>query len=324
MRKKLSRKCLLALVVLGIVAVAPWRAEADDAQVKIGWEEVATGRIPSDWMAAATNQKGPLATWQVVEDPTSPSGGKVLAMTRQNHEFGGTFNICWTDTIRFLDGEIEVRFKANRGKEDQGGGVIWRVQDKENYYIARFNPLENNFRIYYVRDGARKTLADIQVALPAGKWHTMKIMHRGTRIEGYLNHKKLLEATDDQFTRTGGVGLWTKADAVTSFDDLVVRGSGAEAEVPTADAQMKKASAEAAGAKSAFVTLMLRASKLSLAEAIEIAERRANGATAYEAQMEIEKGRVVYETKILVGKARREVVVDAATGEVLSDRAEDE
>jgi hypothetical protein len=202
--------------------------------------------------------------------------------------------------------------------------VIWRVQDKENYYIARFNPLENNFRMYYVRDGARKTLADIRVALPEGKWHTMKIVHRGTRMEGYLDGKKLLEATDDLFVRTGGVGLWTKADAVTSFDDLVVRCSGAKAKVPTVDAQVEKASAAFAEAKSAWVAFMLRTSKLSLVEAIKVAEKQANGGTVYEVEMEVEKGRVVYEMKILVGKARREVVVDAVTGEVLSDHPKDE
>jgi len=144
-------------------------------------------------------------------------------MTSPNHTFGGTFNICWTDTVSFLDGEIEVRFKAVTGEEDQGGGVIWRVQDKENYYIARFNPLENNFRIYYVRNGTRKTLADAKFSLSARKWHTLKIVQHGIRFEGYLNGKKLLEGTDNLFTKVGGVGLWTKADAVTSFDDLSVK-----------------------------------------------------------------------------------------------------
>jgi len=97
------------------------------------------------------------------------------------------------------------------------------VQDKDNYYIARFNPLEDNFRIYYVRNGARKTLAGVKIALPAGKWHTLRIVQYGNRFEGYLNGKKLLDGTNDLFTKPGGVGLWTKADAVTSFDDFSVR-----------------------------------------------------------------------------------------------------
>ena len=115
------------------------------------FDDVPVVKIPVGWKVDATNRKGPLATWQVIKDTTAPSGDHVLAMTSPNHTFGGTFNICWTDTVSFLDGEIEVHFKAVKGEEDQGGGVIWRVQDKENYYIARFNPLVNfgdNVHIY--------------------------------------------------------------------------------------------------------------------------------------------------------------------------------
>lgn len=187
------------------------------------FDDVSVGKLPAGWKVGATNRKGPLPTWQVITDTTAPSGDQVLAMTRPNHTFGGTFNVCWTDTVSFLDGKIEVRFKAVTGEEDQGGGVIWRVRDQENYYIARFNPLENNFRIYYVRDGARKTLASVRIALPAGKWHTLGIVQHGNQFEGYLNGKKLLDGTNDLFAKPGGVGLWTKADAVTSFDDFLVK-----------------------------------------------------------------------------------------------------
>ncbi len=193
------------------------------SSASLNYDNVPVGKLPAGWKVAATNQKGPPATWEVIKDTTTSSGDHVLAMTSPNHTFGGTFNICWTNTVSFLDGEIEVRFKAVKGAEDQGGGVIWRVQDKENYYISRFNPLENNFRIYYVRDGARKTLADARIALPARTWQTLKIVQHGDRFEGYLNGKKFLEGTDNLFTRAGGVGLWTKADAVTSFDDFTVR-----------------------------------------------------------------------------------------------------
>ena len=186
------------------------------------FEDIASGGLPDGWKVEATNQKGPLASWQAVTDATAPSGKQVLALTRIDHPFGGTFNLCWTDEVPFLDGRVSVRFKAVKGEEDQGGGVIWRARDRENYYIARFNPLENNFRIYYVRDGARKTLASTRVSLPAGQWHTLEILQQGNHFEGYLNGEKLLEGSNDLFTAPGGVGLWTKADAVTSFDDFSV------------------------------------------------------------------------------------------------------
>jgi hypothetical protein len=209
-------------IVVLTMKPAQVQKEAKIIQQLWDFEDVSIGQIPAGWKVEATNQKGPLATWQVIEDKTAPSGKKVLAMTSPNHHFGGTFNICWTNAISFLDGEIEVHFKAIKGKEDQGGGVIWRVQDKDNYYIARFNPLENNFRIYYVRDGARKILASMKIALPAGRWYTMKIVQRGDHFEGYLNGRKLLESTDSLFAKPGGVGLWTKADAVTYFDDFKI------------------------------------------------------------------------------------------------------
>ena len=206
-------------------AMAQTRVETTGKADAASWDfdDVPVGKLPVGWKVAATNRKGPLATWQVVRDKTAPSGERVIAMTRPNHTSGRSFNICWTDTVSFFDGEIEVRFKSVKGEEDQGGGIIWRVQDSENYYIARFNPLEDNFRIYYVRDGARKTMASVRVALPVGRWHTLKIIQRGNQFEGYLNGKKLLDGTNNLFTKPGGVGLWTKADAVTLFDDFRVR-----------------------------------------------------------------------------------------------------
>lgn len=186
------------------------------------FEHAKTGALPSGWKVEATNQKGPLATWQVVADSTAPSGEKALALVSPNHTFGGTYNLCWTDQIKFMNGDISVSFKANSGVEDQGGGVIWRAIDRDNYYIARYNPLENNFRIYTVREGARRMLASARAKLPAHHWHALKIVQRGSKISGYLNGKKWLEVEDATFTKAGGVGLWTKADAATSFDNFEV------------------------------------------------------------------------------------------------------
>jgi len=204
------------------VSVSVFSAFASEVEV---WrfEDVKVGELPAGWKVEATRQRGPLATWRVVEDKTAPSPDHALALTRVNHHFGGTFNLCWTDAVDFLDGEISVHLKAMTGKEDQGGGIIWRARDKDNYYIARFNPLEDNFRIYAVHDGSRKTLASARIRLPAGEWVAMKIVQHGDRFEGYLNGKKLLEGRNDLFRESGGVGLWTKADAATAFDNFSVR-----------------------------------------------------------------------------------------------------
>jgi len=218
---------LSTLFVFEIFLFQPLLAQKENTDnrntVKFTFDDVKTDQLPAGWKVEATNKKGPLATWKVIEDTTAPSGNKVLAMVSPNHDFGGTFNLCWTNDIEFLNGEISVKFKANTGEEDEGGGVIWRAKDKGNYYISRFNPLENNFRIYYIKDEARKILASARVKLPAKKWYELKIVQNGKHITGYLNGNKYLEVDDDMFMNSGGVGLWTKADAVTSFDNFEVK-----------------------------------------------------------------------------------------------------
>ncbi len=190
------------------------------------FEDVPTGSIPEGWKVEATRQKGPLPTWKVIIDSTAPSGIKVLAMAKPNHRSIGTFNLCWTDSVQMENGTLEVKFKAVKGRIDRGGGIMWRVKDRNNYYVARYNPLEDNFRIYYVKNGKRVMIASAKVSLPSGKWHTMKIIQNGDRFEGYLNGRKLLSGRDRHIKGAGGVGLWTKADAVTRFDDFSVKVKG--------------------------------------------------------------------------------------------------
>ena len=208
--------CLFLMPALGT-----WGA--DETTRVWDFEKVPLGRLPRGWKVEATRPRGPLATWEVVEDKTAPSGQKVMALVKINHHSGGTFNLCWTDRISFLNGTITVAFKAREGRIDEGGGIMWRVRDKDNYYVARFNPLEDNFRLYYVKGGNRRMIATARATLPAGKWHTMTIVVKGDRYTCYLNGRKYLDARDTRFTTPGGVGLWTKADAATSFDDFKVR-----------------------------------------------------------------------------------------------------
>ncbi len=185
------------------------------------FENVPEGELPRSFRAEATHPRGPLARWEVLREPSAPSGQKVLALTEIKRPSPGTFNLCWTDKVRFRDGEIEVRFKAVRGRIDQGGGIMWRVKDRNNYYVVRYNPLENNFRIYYVLRGRRVLIQSADVKLSSG-WHTMRVVQKGDRYEAYLDGRLLLSGRDRHITGPGGIGLWTKADAQTNFDDLRV------------------------------------------------------------------------------------------------------
>jgi len=220
---------MVALAAAGLasaqeVAKTPGKPPAPSAVVQADFDGIAAGRLPTGWKVDATNPRGALAVWKVAADPSAPSPPNVLEALPRPDNFGGTYNLCWTDSTPFLDGEIEVRLRANTGHEDQGGGPVWRVQDGNNYYIARYNPLEHNFRVYTVRDGARRMLDSAsRIRIPAGQWFTIRIVQKGDHIQCFLDGKKLLDVHDTTFTRPGGVGLWTKADAATSFDDVTVR-----------------------------------------------------------------------------------------------------
>lgn len=181
------------------------------------------GKLPRGWRAEGTKQTGPVATWEVKKSEGAASAPNVLALTKVNHESSGTFNICWTDEAVFEDGAIEVKFKAVSGEDDQGGGPMWRVKDKDNYLVARVNPLEENFRVYSVREGKRTQLASGEVKVETGTWHTIRVEQHGGKVECFLDGVKKLEATEDvskEWGSVGGVGVWTKADAGTEFDDL--------------------------------------------------------------------------------------------------------
>ncbi|MBA3257018.1 MAG: DUF1080 domain-containing protein, partial [Pyrinomonadaceae bacterium] len=105
-----------------------------------------------------------------------------------------------------------------------GGGVVWRARDAKNYYIARYNPLEGNYRVYKVEDGRRTQLGTSDVKRSEG-WHTLRVTMTGERIECYFDGRKYLDVSDSTFKSAGKIGLWTKADAQTHFDDLTVGGN---------------------------------------------------------------------------------------------------
>lgn len=184
---------------------------------------VKLGQLPPHWTATRTGQ-GPGSVWKVVEDATIP-GGKVLAQT-SNQGPNRLFNLCLAEKTRFTDLDLTVDFKPVAGKLDQGGGALWRCRDANNYYLARMNPLETNFRVYKVVGGKRSQLATANVKAPAGKWYTLRVVHQGRHIQCYLDGKRYLDVQDDTFQAAGKVGLWTKANAQTCFANLKVVGTG--------------------------------------------------------------------------------------------------
>jgi hypothetical protein len=205
-------------VVLAVL-LAPALLAAGPKTFILKLTKAEVGKVPAGWREGHTGE-GKGSVWKVVADDTAPSkSGYALAQTAEGPS--KFFNLCVAKDISFKDVTVKVAFKAVQGKEDQGGGVVWRFQDPNNYYIARMNPLEDNFRVYKVIDGKRIQLGTKEdIKVPAGEWHRIEVTMKGDKIECSLDGKKYLEATDDAIGKAGEVGLWTKADAQTHFDEF--------------------------------------------------------------------------------------------------------
>lgn len=155
--------------------------------------------------------------WGIEEVPGASQGGRALVQ----RDTGNAFNVIVAPGGPYDDVVVSVRFKPISGREDASGGIVFRFSDGR-YYVIRANALEDNFRLYYYDQG-RRQMASASIKAPAlGQWHGLRISAEGERIRGWLNDQPLLDHRDSRF-KSGRVGLWTKADSVTAFDDLVVR-----------------------------------------------------------------------------------------------------
>ena len=155
--------------------------------------------------------------WEVIEEKE----GKVLGQT-STQSSGYLFNMLVLDNYALKDLALSVRIKAVGGKEDQGGGLVWRYQDADNYYIARANPLESNFRLYKVINGNRKQLKSYSLPVTANVWHNISVIHKRNFIQCYFDGQLFIETEDSTINREGKIGFWTKADAQTLFDNLKI------------------------------------------------------------------------------------------------------
>jgi len=179
----------------------------------VNFDDLKTGAAPQGWPATQTG-KGE-ATWTVVADDSAPSKPNVL---KQSGE--ATYPVCIKEGTSIQNGFVEVKFKPVSGKEDQAGGVIWRCKDADNYYIARANALEDNVTIYHTIKGKRTEKKRTDMKVSSNQWHTLRVDFHGNHFTVTLDGKQSIEWTDDTFKDAGKVGIWTKADSVTLFDDF--------------------------------------------------------------------------------------------------------
>mgnify|MGYP002400210265 CR=1 FL=1 len=180
----------------------------------------APGTLPAGWQQGVTGRGA--ARWSVQPDASAPSQPNVL---RQSGV--GSFPWVIRAGTAIEDGWIEVKFKALEGREDQAGGLIWRWKSGDSYYVARANALENNVSLYYVEGGRRITIQYVDAPVPAKTWHALRAEFSGQRIRVALNGEAYIDLEDAHIAGPGAVGLWTKADSVTAFDDFRYAASGA-------------------------------------------------------------------------------------------------
>lgn len=185
----------------------------------ISFDQDAPGVAPAGWRAGVTGRGSP--KWAVEADATAPSKPNVLKQSGS-----GAFPWCVRPDASLTDGYVEVKFKPISGREDQAGGLVWRFKDGDNYYVARANALENNVSLYYTQNGRRNTLKYVDAPVPRSTWHTLRVEFSGKKIRVILDGKLYIELEDDHIDGSGAVGVWTKADSVTSFDDFAYGTSG--------------------------------------------------------------------------------------------------
>jgi hypothetical protein len=179
----------------------------------INFDDAKAGEPPPGWTATKTGSGN--AKWTIEKDDTAPSKPNAL---KQSGE--ATYPVCLKEGTSLKDGFVEVKFKPIAGKEDQAGGVIWRAQDADNYFIARANALEDNVTIYHTIKGKRVSFKNVNTRVTSGTWHTLRVDFSGNKFTVTFDGKRVIEASDNSFSDAGKVGVWTKADSVTLFDDF--------------------------------------------------------------------------------------------------------
>ena len=206
------------IVVLSFCVVVFADSNTSNNKTIIDFDKTSVGQLPNGWVGGVTGQGSP--KWSVQVDSTAPSEPNVLKQSGN-----GIYPWCVKKNVSLKDGYVNVKFKSVTGSEDQAGGIIWRWQDGDNYYITRANALEDNVTIYQTVKGTRRPFKNVDMKVTPNQWHTLRVDFMGNQFKVSFDGKVAIEATDDTFKEAGAVGVWTKADSATLFDDFSFGGN---------------------------------------------------------------------------------------------------
>ncbi len=225
MKDKLSYRTwsirLLAVLVLTYWETSglPPSAAAPDEQPRLWtFDADAPGTLPNDFVVGTLFDGRPAGEWKVISTSHAPSPPHVLGqLTGKGAEHA--YKVVLINGTTSFDADIEVSLLPVDGKADMGGGLIWRAADDRNYYLVRANPLEQNIRIYRVVKGVRQMIKNFDQIIDVRRWHTLHVIMRGCVVQIFFDQAQVLALCDETF-KEGRIGLWTKSDAVTYFDNL--------------------------------------------------------------------------------------------------------
>ncbi len=203
----------IILITMIFLLTIAWNIDAAEKNYSWNFDHEKTGGVPAGFYRAA-------GSWKVWSDATAPSVPHVLAQLAKNSR--ETFNMALVAESNYRNLDISVRMRAIGGKSDQGGGIVWRAIDSKNCYVVSFNPLDGNFRFSKIVKNGLVDLAKVHVMNIHG-WHTIRVVAVDDHMEGYLDGTKYIDRKDGTYRNGGQIGLWTRGDAQTYFDDLTLK-----------------------------------------------------------------------------------------------------
>lgn len=215
-----SVKFLISVIIAMPLGYGPMPTHAETAVPAPMWgfDAEQPGTLPSEFSIGTLFDGRPAGDWQVLATDRAKSPPHVLAQL-MGKGAEHAYKVAFIKEVIASDLNLEVSFLPIQGRADMGGGLIWRATDDRNYYLARANPLEQNIRVYRVENGIRHLLENFSQTIDVRQWHTMRVTHQGCRVNIFYDDKQVFDLCDKTF-HTGMIGLWTKSDAVTYFDDL--------------------------------------------------------------------------------------------------------